>query len=102
VKLERLLVLVAALMLVAFTALTVEAQEMERALIIIGKTIGAGIAVGFAGIGAGIAVGVAGAAAISAITERREMFGVALLIVVLGEGIAIYGLLIALLLILII
>jgi V/A-type H+-transporting ATPase subunit K len=45
---------------------------------------------------------VAGAAAISAITERREMFGVALLIVVLGEGIAIYGLLIALLLILII
>jgi len=100
--LERLLVLVAALMLVAFTALTVEAQEMERALITIGKTIGAGIAVGFAGIGAGIAVGVAGAAAISAITERREMFGVALLIVVLGEGIAIYGLLIALLLILII
>ncbi len=49
-------------MLVAFTALTVEAQETERALIIIGKTIGAGVA-----------VGMAGAAAISAITEKRGL-----------------------------
>jgi V/A-type H+-transporting ATPase subunit K len=82
---------VAALILAAFTALTVEAQETERALIIIGKTIGARVA-----------VGMAGAAAISAITEKREVFGPALLVVVLGEGIAVYGLLIALLIILIV
>jgi len=60
------------------------------------KAIGAGIAVGAAGIGGGYAVGVAGAAAISAVSEKRELMGTALLFVVLGEGIAIYGLLVAL------
>ncbi|MEB3774453.1 MAG: V-type ATP synthase subunit K [Desulfurococcales archaeon] len=60
------------------------------------KAIGAAIAVGAAGIGGGYAVGVAGAAAISAIAEKRELMGAALLFVVLGEGIAIYGLLVAL------
>jgi V/A-type H+-transporting ATPase subunit K len=102
VKLKGILLLATALLLTALAATTVEAQEAERALTIIGKTIGAGIAVGFAGIGAGVAVGMAGAAAISAITEKREVFGAALLMVVLGEGIAIYGLLIALLIILIV
>jgi V/A-type H+-transporting ATPase subunit K len=62
---------------------------------ILGKAIGAGLAVGLAGIGGGYAVGVAGAAAISAVLEKREFFGTAFLFVVLGEGIAIYGLLIA-------
>jgi hypothetical protein len=61
VKLERLPVLVVALMLAAFTALTVEAQEAERALIIIGKTIGAGVAVGIDG------------ATISVITGKRGL-----------------------------
>jgi len=62
---------------------------------VLGKAIGAGLAVGLAGIGGGYAVGVAGAAAISAVAEKREVFGTAFLFVVLGEGIAIYGLLIA-------
>lgn len=62
---------------------------------VLGKSIGAGLAVGLAGIGGGYAVGVAGAAAVSAITEKREVFGTAFLFVVLGEGIAIYGLLVA-------
>ena len=61
------------------------------------KALGAGLAVGLAGIGGGYAVGVAGAAAISAVTENREVSGTALLFVALGEGIAIYGLLVALL-----
>jgi hypothetical protein len=55
-------VLVVALMLVAFTALTVEAQKAERALAIIGKTRGARVA-----------VGMDGATAVSAITERRGL-----------------------------
>ncbi len=61
------------------------------------RYIGAGLAVGLAGLGGGYAVGVAGASAISAIAEKREMSGMALLIVALGEGIAIYGLLIGIL-----
>jgi V/A-type H+-transporting ATPase subunit K len=62
-----------------------------------GRFIGAGLALGLAGIGAGIAVGLAGAAAISAFTEKPEVFGRSFLIVVLGEGIAIYGVAIAIL-----
>jgi V/A-type H+-transporting ATPase subunit K len=62
-----------------------------------GRFIGAGLALGLAGIGAGIAVGLAGAAAISAFTEKPEVFGRSFLIVVLGEGIAIYGIAIAIL-----
>ncbi|MEB3845212.1 MAG: V-type ATP synthase subunit K [Desulfurococcales archaeon] len=63
------------------------------------KAIGSALAVGLAGIGGGYAVGVAGAAAISAVAEKRELSGTVLLYVALGEGIAIYGLLIALLVI---
>jgi V/A-type H+-transporting ATPase subunit K len=66
---------------------------------VLGKTLGAGLAVGLAGIGGGYAVGVAGAAAMSAIAEKREVSGMGLLIVAMGEGIAIYGLLVAILLI---
>lgn len=61
----------------------------------LGKAIGAGLAIGLAGIGGGYSVGVAGAAAISAVAENRELFGTSFIFVVLGEGIAIYGLLIA-------
>ncbi len=95
----KLLKLALALALLsAAPAVAASAQEPGEGLQAIAKFIGAGLAVGLAGIGGGYAVGVAGAAAISAIVEREEMFGRALLFVVLGEGIAIYGLLIALLL----
>jgi V/A-type H+-transporting ATPase subunit K len=57
------------------------------------------LAVGLAGLGAEYAVGTAGAAAASGIVEKREVTGLLLLIVILGEGIAIYSLLIALLVI---
>ncbi len=70
-------------------------QQTPYTMAVLGKAIGAGLAVGLAGIGGGYAVGVAGASAISAITEKREVFGTAFLFVVLGEGIAIYGLLVA-------
>ena len=61
--------------------------------------IAAALAVGVAGIGAGIAVGSGAPAAIGALTEDPKSFGKALIFVVLGEGIALYGMLIAILII---
>jgi V/A-type H+-transporting ATPase subunit K len=57
--------------------------------------LAAGIATGLAALGAGVAVSGTGAAAIGAISEKPEMFGRALLFVGLAEGVAVYGLLIA-------
>jgi len=62
------------------------------------KGVGAGLAIGLAGVGAGVAVGRIGAVSVSVIAEKPEMFGRTLIYVALGEGIAIYGLLIAILL----
>jgi V/A-type H+-transporting ATPase subunit K len=61
--------------------------------------LAAAIAVAGAAIGAGIAVAYTGAAALAAMSERPEAFGRTLVIVGLAEGIAIYGLIIAILLI---
>ena len=61
--------------------------------------LGAGIAVAGSAIGAGFAVAYTGAAALAAISEKPEMFGRSLVIVGLAEGIAIYGLVIAIILI---
>jgi V/A-type H+-transporting ATPase subunit K len=58
-------------------------------------SLGAAISAGLASIGAGIAVGSTGAAAIGTIAEKPESFGRALIFVGLAEGIAIYGLIIA-------
>jgi V/A-type H+-transporting ATPase subunit K len=60
--------------------------------------IGAAIAVAGSSIGAAIAVAYTGSAALAAISERAELFGRAMVIVGLAEGIAIYGLIIAVLL----
>lgn len=64
-----------------------------------GALLGAAIAVAGSTIGAGIAVAYAGAAALAALSERPELFGRAMVIVGLAEGIAIYGLIIGILLI---
>jgi len=64
-----------------------------------GALIGAAIAVAGSTIGAGIAVAYAGAAALAAMSERPELFGRAMVIVGLAEGIAIYGLIIGVILI---
>ena len=61
--------------------------------------IGAGVAISGSSIGAGIAVAYTGSAALAAVSERPEMFGRAIVIVGLAEGIAIYGLIVAVLLI---
>jgi V/A-type H+-transporting ATPase subunit K len=61
--------------------------------------IGAAISVAGASIGAGIAVSYTGTAALAAIAEKPDIFGRALVIVGLAEGIAVYGLVVAIMLI---
>ena len=53
------------------------------------------LAVGLSGIGGGIAVASSASAAMGAMTENEEIFGKALIFVGLAEGVALYGLLIA-------
>ncbi|HEY7596975.1 MAG TPA: ATP synthase subunit C [Actinophytocola sp.] len=61
--------------------------------------IGAAISVAGSSIGAAIAVAYTGAAALAALSERPELFGRAMVIVGLAEGIAIYGLVVSVILI---
>ena len=61
--------------------------------------LGAAIAVAGSSIGAAIAVAYTGSAALAAISERPDLFGRAMVIVGLAEGIAIYGLIVAVILI---
>ncbi len=60
------------------------------------KYIAAAVAVGFATIGGGIAVGQIGAAAMAAMSENPELSGRALPYVGLGEGICLWGFIVAL------
>ena len=62
------------------------------------KYVGAGLAVGLSGIGGGIAVASSAAAALGAISENEKAFGKSLIFVGLAEGVALYGLIVALLL----
>lgn len=71
----------------------------DAALGILGLGIGAGIALGLAAIGAGLGMGTASAAALGAITEKPETFGKSILYVVFIEAVAIYGFVIAFLLV---
>ena len=57
--------------------------------------IAAALVTGLSGIGGGIAVASAAPAAIAATSEDPKAFGKALIFVALGEGIALYGLLIS-------
>jgi V/A-type H+-transporting ATPase subunit K len=61
--------------------------------------IGAAIAVAGSSIGAAFAVAYTGSAALAAMSERPELFGRAMVIVGLAEGIAIYGLIVSVILI---
>ncbi|MBC5787764.1 MULTISPECIES: ATP synthase subunit C [Clostridiaceae] len=59
------------------------------------KYLGAALSTGLASIGAGVAVGGAAPAAIGACSEDPKAFGKSMIFVVMGEGIAIYGLVIS-------
>lgn len=68
---------------------TTTSQSSDKGL----SMIGIAIADGIASIGGGIAVAASAPAAIGATGEDPKVFGKALIFVALGEGIAIYGLL---------
>ena len=59
--------------------------------------LSAAIAAGLGTIGAGIAVAVVGAAALGALAEKPDLLGRVLIFVGLAEGIAIYGVIVAIL-----
>ena len=59
------------------------------------KFIAAGLVFALAAVGAGYGVGHAGAAAMAALAERPEVRSMALIITALAEAIAIYGLVMA-------
>jgi V/A-type H+-transporting ATPase subunit K len=61
--------------------------------------LGAALVTGLSALGAGIAVASAAPAAIGATSEDPKAFGKALIFVALGEGVALYGLLISILII---
>ena len=77
----------------SFTALAEEATTTGLGF------IAAGLSVGGACLGAGLAVASAAPAAIGAVSENGDNFGRAIIFVALGEGVAIYGLLISILII---
>ena len=60
--------------------------------------IGAGVAVGMAGLGSGIGQGIAAAGSVGAVAEDADMFARGLIFTALPETQAIYGFLIAILL----
>ena len=62
--------------------------------------IGAGLSIGLAGLGAGIALASGTPAAIGAVAEDPKSFGKSIIFVALGEAVAIYGFIIAFLIIL--
>lgn len=80
-------------------AVTTQAADtgFAEGMKIIGKYIGAGLAVGLAGIGGGIAVAAGAPAAIGATAEDPKSFGKSIIFVALGEGFGLYGLLISIL-----
>jgi V/A-type H+/Na+-transporting ATPase subunit K len=89
----------------ALTAASSSASEVSQSTATGGGTvngsalIGAAIAVAGSSIGAAIAVAYTGSAALAAMSERPELFGRAMVIVGLAEGIAIYGLIVSVILI---
>ena len=100
VSLTILLVVIAATMcFIAHQAIaeTTEAVKLtpESARTTSWAFLSAAIAAGVSAVAAGIAVGYVGAAAVGAISEKPEVAGRALIFVGLAEGIAIYGLIIA-------
>ena len=103
--LRRLVILTAAVAAVPLAALLLFARTGLAASAAAGAQvapevvrwgfISAALATGLSAIGAAIAVAVVGGAAMGAVAEKPELAGRALVFVGLAEGIAIYGLIIA-------
>lgn len=79
----------------AYSSTAEMTKEAKDPLVLKWAFIAAALATGLATIGAAIAVGLVGSSAMGAMSERPEMAGRALIFVGLAEGIAIYGLIVA-------
>lgn len=94
---ERLKLLLLSFSLLSFPVATWAADPAVKGDSAVGLGyLSAAIAVGASTLGAGIAVAVVGAAAMGAMAEKPELAGRALIFLGLAEGIAIYGLIVAL------
>ncbi|MEM2896347.1 MAG: ATP synthase subunit C [Candidatus Bathyarchaeia archaeon] len=91
-----LLILSMALAIISSFALVSYAQAEEGAGADVGLAlIGAAIAIGLSGLGSALSMGTASAAAIGAMAEKPEIFSKTLIYIVFIEAIAIYGLVVA-------
>lgn len=82
----------------AGTPAAAEAGAAAAGAVSVGAGIGmiaAALSTGLACIGAGIAVAASASAAIGAMSENPAVFGKAMIFVALGEGVALYGLIIS-------
>ena len=83
-----------AILLMVFTILANKALPASLGLV----AIGAGAAIGFAGLGSGMGQGITASSAVGAVVENEDMFARGIIFTALPETQAIYGFLIAILL----
>lgn len=90
------LMIISSIVMFSNTAFAATGVDASTASLSVGfGYIAAALAVGISGIGGGIAVASASSAALGAISEDGSIFGKALIFAGLAEGIALYGLIIA-------
>jgi V/A-type H+-transporting ATPase subunit K len=90
-------VLATAALLLGGTSLAAEASAAIDPEIVSWGLMAAAIAAGLSAVGAAYAVAHVGSAAVGALAEKPELLGRVLIFVGLAEGIAIYGLIVAIL-----
>jgi len=83
-----------AILLMVFTIMANKALPASLGLV----AIGAGAAIGFAGLGSGMGQGITASSAVGAVVENEDMFARGIILTALPETQAIYGFLIAILL----
>ncbi|MDD4810290.1 MAG: V-type ATP synthase subunit K [Methanobacterium formicicum] len=83
-----------AILLMVFTIMANKALSPSLGLV----AIGAGAAIGFAGLGSGMGQGITASSAVGAVVENEDMFARGIIFTALSETQAIYGFLIAILL----
>jgi V/A-type H+-transporting ATPase subunit K len=83
-----------AILLMVFTIMANKALSPSLGLV----AIGAGAAIGFAGLGSGMGQGITASSAVGAVVENEDMFARGIIFTALPETQAIYGFLIAILL----
>lgn len=90
-------VVATAVLLVSGTTLAAEASAAVAPEVVSWGMMAAAIAAGLSAVGAAYAVAHVGSAAVGALAEKPELLGRVLILVGLAEGIAIYGLIVAIL-----